>query len=167
MNTHKCRHHALWSRRDGASRARDGWSVAAAAAAFEVSTRTVRKWLTRFQTDGLPGLRDRPCRPKLVANKLAAPWIGMIVQLRRDYRMTAQEIGARLHLPRSTVAGHLARLGLDRLAQLEQSEPARRYRMAAFCGVPAVAEHPEKKVPNGWTGGGTGTVVNPSTDLFQ
>jgi transposase len=108
----------------------DGWSVAAVAAAFEVSTRTVRKWLARCQAEGLPGLQDRPCRPKLVANKLAAPWIGMIVQLRRDYRMTAQEIGERLHLPRSTVAGHLARLGLGRLAQLEQSEPVRRYNRA-------------------------------------
>jgi transposase len=76
----------------------DGWSAAAAAAAFEVSPRTVSKWLSRFQAEGLPGLQDRPCRPKLVANKLAAPWIGMIVQHRRDYRMNAEEIGERRHL---------------------------------------------------------------------
>jgi hypothetical protein len=111
--------------------------------------RTVCKWLSRFQAEGLPGLQDRRCRPKLVANteglpglqdgrcrpklvanKLTAPWIGMIVQLRRDCRMSAEEIGERLHLPRSTVAGHLARLGLGRLEKLKQSERARRYNRA-------------------------------------
>jgi transposase InsO family protein len=128
MNTHKNARTTPFGRAVMVRRVlEDGWSVAAAAAAFEVSTRTVRKWLTRFQTEGLPGLQDRPCRPKLVANKLAAPWIGMIDQLRRDYRMTAQEIGERLQLPRSTVAGHLARRGLGRLSRLAPSEPARRY----------------------------------------
>jgi hypothetical protein len=38
----------------------------------------------------------------------------MVVRLRRDYRMTGEEIAARLRLARSTVAGHLARLGLGR-----------------------------------------------------
>jgi transposase InsO family protein len=54
----------------------------------------------------------------------------MIVRLRREYRMTGQEIAERLQLPRSTVAGHLTRLGLGRLAALEPSEPARRYNRA-------------------------------------
>jgi transposase InsO family protein len=131
MNTHKNARTTPFGRAVMVRRVlEDGWSVAAAASAFEVSTRTVRKWLTRFQTEGLPGLQDRPCRPKLVANKLAAPWIGMIHQLRRDYRMTAQEIGERRQLPRSTVAGHLARRGLGRLSRLAPSEPARRYNRA-------------------------------------
>jgi transposase InsO family protein len=108
----------------------DGWSVAAAASAFEVSTRTVRKWLTRFQTEGLPGTAGPALPTQARRQQAGRTWIGMIVRLRRDYRMTAQEIGERLHLPRSTVAEHLARLGLGRLAQLEQSEPARRYNRA-------------------------------------
>ena len=54
----------------------------------------------------------------------------MIARLRRDYRMTGEEIAGRLQLPRSTVAGHLARLGLGRLTQLKPSEPARRYNRA-------------------------------------
>jgi hypothetical protein len=32
-----------------------GWSVAAVARAFEVSTRTVRKWLARFGSEGVAG----------------------------------------------------------------------------------------------------------------
>ena len=108
----------------------DGWTVAAAAGAFAVSTRTVRKWLARVRSDGAAGLQNRSSAPHLVANKLPAPWVDMIVRLRRDYRMTAEDIAGRLHLPRSTVAGHLARRGLGRLAQLEPSAPARRYNRA-------------------------------------
>ena len=87
----------------------EGWSVPAVAAAFA-------------------GLHNRSSAPHLVANKLPAPWVGMIVCLRRDYRMSAEEIGARLHLPRSTVASHLAGLGLA--GWLAPSEPARRYNRA-------------------------------------
>jgi transposase-like protein len=108
----------------------DGWSVAAAADAFEISTRTVRKWLARFRSEGAAGLHNRSSAPHLVANKLPGPWLAMVARLRRDYRMTSEEIAARLHLARSTVAGHLARLGLGRLAHLRPSEPARRYNRA-------------------------------------
>ena len=69
-------------------------------------------------------------RRRRVANRLPDPWVDMIVRLRREYRMTGQEIAERLRLPRSTVAGHLTRLGLGRLAALEPSEPARRYNRA-------------------------------------
>jgi hypothetical protein len=36
----------------------------------------------------------------------------MIVRLRRGYRPTEAEIGERLRIARSTVAGHLAQLGI-------------------------------------------------------
>ena len=108
----------------------EGWSVAAVAASFEVSTRTVRKWLARFRREGRAGLESRSSAPYLVANKLPAPWLAMIARLRREYRMTGEEIALRLRLPRSTVASHLRRLGLGRLAALEPSEPARRYSRA-------------------------------------
>jgi transposase InsO family protein len=108
----------------------DGWTVAAAAAAFEVSVRTVRKWLARFRSEGDAGLQNRSSAPRRVANKLPTPWLAMVVRLRREYRMTGAEIGDRLRLARSTVAGHRHRLGLGRLAALEPSEPARRYNRA-------------------------------------
>ena len=108
----------------------EGWSVAAVAASFEVSTRTVRKWLARFRREGRAGLESRSSAPHLVANQLPAPWLTRIARLRREYRMTGEEIALRLRLPRSTVASHLRRLGLGRLAALEPSEPARRYSRA-------------------------------------
>jgi hypothetical protein len=52
------------------------------------------------------------------------PLIWCSGQLRREYRMTGQEVAERLQLQRSTMAGHLTRLG--RFAALEPSEPARR-----------------------------------------
>jgi hypothetical protein len=39
--------------------------------------------------------------------------------------------------------------------------------MAAFCGVPAADQDRKKNVPTGGTGGGRGTVVQPSLGLFQ
>lgn len=103
-----------------------GWTVGAAADAFGLSPRTARKWLARYRDD--PGeLGDRSSAARIVANRLPTPWIDMIVRLRREYRMTGQEIAERLRLPRSTVAGHLTRRGLGRLAALEPREPPRRY----------------------------------------
>jgi transposase len=60
----------------------EGWSVPAVAATFAISTRTVRKWLGRFRSEGAAGLQNRSSAPHLVANKLAAPWVDMIVRLR-------------------------------------------------------------------------------------
>jgi transposase len=108
----------------------DGWSVAAAADAFEVSVRTVRKWLARFRSEGHAGLQNRSSAPHLVANKLPAPWLEMAVRLRCESRMTGEQIGARLQLARSTVAGHFTRLSLGRRAALEPRPPARRYQRA-------------------------------------
>jgi transposase InsO family protein len=108
----------------------EGWTRKAAAEAFGLSERTVGTWLARYRQAALAGLRNRSSAARQVANRLPEPWIAMIVRLRRAYRMTGQEIADRLHLPRSTVAGHLTRLGLGRLAALEPSEPARRYNRA-------------------------------------
>jgi transposase InsO family protein len=131
MNAHKNARTTPFGRAVMVRRVREeGWSVAAAAAAFEVSARTVHKWLVRCRQEGGAGLQDRSSAPRLVANKLPAPWLAMITRLRREYRMTGEEIAVRLRLPRSTVAGHLRRLGLGRLAALEPSAPARRYSRA-------------------------------------
>jgi transposase len=62
----------------------EGWSVTAVAASFEVSTRTVRKWLARFRHDGRAGPDNRSSAPHLVANQLPAPWLTMIARLRHE-----------------------------------------------------------------------------------
>ena len=48
----------------------EGWSVARVAAAFGVTTRTVRKWQARHAREGLAGLRDRSSRPHVSPTRL-------------------------------------------------------------------------------------------------
>jgi transposase InsO family protein len=105
----------------------EGRPTAEVAAGFGVSARTARKWLARFLAEGAAGLENRSCRPRVVANRTAEPWVGMAEHLRRAYRLTGAEIGEKLHLARSTVAGWLTRRGLGRLAALDPREPVRRY----------------------------------------
>jgi transposase InsO family protein len=50
-----------------------------------------------------------------------------MVMLRREYRLTAEEIAGKLKLARSTVAAWLTRRGLGRLAVLEPKQLPRRY----------------------------------------
>jgi leucine-zipper of insertion element IS481 len=38
--------------------------------------------LAGFRSEGAAGLQNRSSAPHLVANKLAAPWVDMIVRLR-------------------------------------------------------------------------------------
>jgi hypothetical protein len=51
----------------------------------------------------------------------------VIEMLRREYRLTADEIASKLKLARSTVAAWLTWRGLRRLAALEPKEPPRRH----------------------------------------
>ena len=69
----------------------DGWTLRAAAAALGVSEPTARKWLRRYQREGVRGLADRSSAPRRVANRTAAEWVWLIEQLRR-WRLTGVEI---------------------------------------------------------------------------
>jgi transposase InsO family protein len=104
----------------------EGWSVIAVAASFEVSTRTVRKWLAGFRREDQAGLENR--------SSGAAPGRQQAGALARTDHLSPPRVPHqrrgdrwRLCLPRSTVAGHLRRLGLGRLAALGPSSPARQY----------------------------------------
>jgi transposase InsO family protein len=105
----------------------EGRPVAEVAAGFGVSERTARKWLARFRSEGAAGLENRSSRPALVANRTLEPWIDMMERLRREYRLTAEEIATKLKFARSTVASWLKRRGLGRLKSLDEPAPVRRY----------------------------------------
>ena len=107
-----------------------GMGVAAVAARFEVSERTVRKWLRRFSEEGVAGLRDRSSRPLLSPRRTAAAREQQVENLRRE-RMTYQQIAGLTGLSKATVQRILARRGLNRLSQLEPAEPVQRYEHAA------------------------------------
>jgi transposase InsO family protein len=105
----------------------EGRPAAEVAAGFGVSERTARKWLARFKAEGAAGLQNRSSRPASVANRTAEPWIDMMARLRLEYRLTAEEIAAKLKFARSTVAAWLKRRGLGRLKRLDETAPVRRY----------------------------------------
>ena len=104
-----------------------GMSVADIAARFAISPRTVYKWLKRHRQGGAAGLVDRSSAPLHVANALPQPWIDMAAKLRRELRLSVEEIAELLKLARSTLARRLARLGLGRLSNLDPKPPVRRY----------------------------------------
>jgi len=101
-----------------------GWAPAEAAAAFGVSTRTVYRWLARF--DAGEAMTDRSSAPHRVPGRTPPQTEAAIEALRR-LRFTSTRIAAELDLAVSTVCAVLARLGLNRLSRLEPPEPPNRY----------------------------------------
>jgi transposase InsO family protein len=65
--------------------------------------------------------------PKDRGQSHARVLVDVIEMLRREYRLTADEIAGKLKLARSTVAAWLSRRGLGRLTALEPKEPPVRY----------------------------------------
>ena len=105
-----------------------GWPLAKAAAAAEVSGRTCSKWVARYRAEGAAGLLDRSSAPAVVANRTEETTIQAIAALRR-LRFTGAEIAELLDRPLSTVSGILTRIGMGRLGRLGL-EPAERYERA-------------------------------------
>jgi transposase InsO family protein len=104
----------------------EGQSIAVAARNFRVDRKTVRKWVRRFQGQGVAGLSDRSCRPKKSPRRIARAIAQRIVQLRRR-RWTMERIAREVRVSRATVSRSLARAGLSRLSALDPVELPRRY----------------------------------------
>jgi transposase InsO family protein/transposase len=105
-----------------------GWSLAKAAEAAEVSDRTCSKWVARYRQDGSAGLLDRSSAPAVVANRTDEHTVQLLAALRR-LRFTAPELADLLELPASTISGILERIGMGKLGRLGH-EPAQRYERA-------------------------------------
>jgi transposase InsO family protein len=104
----------------------EGWSLAEAAKAAEVSERTARKWVARYRAEGEEGLLDRPSTPETIANRTSEDRVQVIAMLRR-LRFTGPEIAEVMEMATSTVSSVLKRIGFGKLSRLEPPEPVRRY----------------------------------------
>jgi transposase InsO family protein len=102
----------------------EGWTVVETAEAFGVSTRTVYRWLVRF--DAGEAMTDRSSAPGSVPGRTPARVEAQIERLRR-LRWTSTRIAGTLGLPTSTVCAVLQRIGLNRLSRLGPPEPPNRY----------------------------------------
>jgi len=103
-----------------------GLSKVAAAGQFNVTPKTVAKWVARFRTEGVDGLRDRSSRPHSLPGQTAPATCAAVEALRRQ-RYTGKQIAAEVGVSPATVSRILRRLGLNRLSALEPAEPVRRY----------------------------------------
>jgi transposase InsO family protein len=99
---------------------RDGWPPAQAASMAGVSRATAYKWLRRWRTEGLAGLRDRSSRPHTMPTRISAELETRICVLRRELRRGPHLLAGRLGMAPSTVHAVLARHGLSRLSRLDR-----------------------------------------------
>ena len=107
-----------------------GLRKAAVARQFNTTSKTVAKWVERFEAEGVEGLRDRSSRP-LSSPSQATPTACAAVEALRRQRHTGKQIAAEVGVSAATVSRILRRLGLNRLSALEPAEPSRRYERAA------------------------------------
>jgi len=104
----------------------EGWSLAEAARAAEVSERTAAKWAARYRRGGEADLIDRSAAPRTIPHRTPDDRVQAIAALRR-LRFTGPEIAEVLAMATSTVSAILKRIGLGKLSRLEPPEPVRRY----------------------------------------
>lgn len=127
MNSHKNARLTALGRAELARRVlQDGQSKSQVAAAFGVCTKTVRKWVERFEIEGQEGLKDRSSRPHRFRCPTPGTIVDRIAALRRE-RWTGKRIADELDVSSATVSRVLRRLGLSRLRDLEPADPVRRY----------------------------------------
>jgi len=103
-----------------------GQTPKAVSEAVGVCPRTVKKWVERYQAEGVAGLQDRSSRPQQLYRPTPQPVVDRIEALRRQ-RLTGKAIAAETGVSAATVSRVLKRLGLNKLSALEPAEPVRRY----------------------------------------
>ena len=98
----------------------EGWPVARAAEAMNVSRATAHKWVNRFRAEGPAGLLDRSSRAHRCPHALAKDQVDRILAARRRTKQGPHRLGWSLGHPRSTVYGVLRRHGLHRLDWMDR-----------------------------------------------
>ena len=131
MDYHKNARTTVWSREQMAKQVMErGYTLAAAAAAANVSAKTAAKWVRRYRQLGSAGLVDRSCRPHKLNRPTGPEQVELVQSLRRE-RWTGHRISQQTGLSRATVSRILRRAKLSRLRDLEPRPPVLRYEHAA------------------------------------
>jgi len=104
----------------------DKLTLKAAAAAFSVSRKTAAKWVHRYRTLGLPGLRDRSSRPLHSPRRTSSLRTAQVISLRRQL-CSAYQIAKTTGLSPATVSRILQRAQLNRWRHLHPAPPIVRY----------------------------------------
>ena len=96
------------------------------AAAFATTTKTVRKWVDRYEAGGLAGLEDRSSRPVRLREPTPCETVERIIALRR-LRLPGKQIAEETGVSRATVSRILRAARLSRAKDLEPAAPVVRY----------------------------------------
>jgi len=126
MNVHKNARLTARGREWLVAQVASGQTPQAVSEAVGVCPRTVRKWVKRYEAEGLAGLADRSSRPRRLYRPTPQAVVERIETLRRE-RLTGEAIAAETGVSPATVSRVLKRLGLNKLSALEPAEPVRRY----------------------------------------
>src|ERR1700733_12852509 len=105
-------------------------TLKAAAAAFNVSRKTAAKWVRRYRTLGLSGLRDRSSRPLRSPRRTSSQLSAQVAAPRRQL-LPAYQIAQATQLSPATVSRILRRAHLNRWRHLHPAPPVVRYEHAA------------------------------------
>ncbi len=87
-----------------------GLTQAAAALQFNVTAKTVAKWVERFRAEGVDGLQDRSSRPHSLPSQTPAATCAAVETFRRQ-RRTGKQIALEVGISPATVSRILRRLG--------------------------------------------------------
>jgi transposase InsO family protein len=98
----------------------------ALARSYHISRQTLRKWIRRFDAEGVAGLQDRSSRPRRCPHRLRRVARRQIAR-RRAWRWSSCRTASDLHLPIAAVVREHRRLGLATLPRLEPPRPIIRY----------------------------------------
>jgi transposase InsO family protein len=103
--------------------------ISQAAARFQVSWPTAKRWAQRYLDEGEAGMADRSSRPHHSPNKTPLRKVRKIVHIRWKQRLGPLEIAVRVGLAASTVGAVLRRCRISRLSHVDRAtgEPVRRY----------------------------------------
>src|SRR5271165_3194615 len=129
MNIHKNARLTPFGRERIVRAVLSGQTPEAVAFAAGVCPRTVRKWVARFEAEGVAGLQDRSSRPHRLNRPTPGAVVAQVEALRRQ-RFTGKQIAVETGVSPATVSRILRRLGLNRIRDLEPAEPVRRYERA-------------------------------------
>ena len=126
MNIHKNARTTRLGREAIVARVRSGQTPQAAARAAGVCPRTVRKWLTRYEAEGVAGLADRSSRPHRLHRPTPQAIRDEIVALRLE-KMPGKQIACLVGVSPATVSRVLRAARLSRMKDVAPKPPARRY----------------------------------------
>jgi transposase-like protein len=103
MNVHKNARLTPHGRERIVRQVESGQTLKAVGEAAGVCPRTVRKWVSRYRSEGLAGLRDRSSRPHRLHRPTPQAVVAEVARLRRQ-RYTGQQIAAELRISPATVS---------------------------------------------------------------